>query len=235
MVMGGGTAEGAPLMMGDNGNKPSDCPAGSYYEGAQAQIFEPFFSTKEPGQGTGLGLSTCYGIIKQAGGYIWVYSEVDRGSTFKVYLPRTQSSEVSEEPAPLEFEVPQAATILVVEDDPQVRSLTVRALAQRGYKTLSAGDGAEALRMLDELGGAVSLVITDVIMPGMSGREMVDAMWERHPDLRVLFMSGYTEHHVVTRGVLHDGVRLLQKPFTPERLVQAIGEALATDGANKLL
>ena len=201
----------------------------------QAQIFEPFFTTKELGQGTGLGLSTCYGIVKQANGYIWVYSEPDHGATFKIYLPRTRGAreELTRRHGSPDYRGTE--TVLVVEDDDQVRTLAVRALASYGYRTLGAASGNDALALMREFREAIDLLLTDVIMPSMSGRELADLATARAPEMKVLFMSGYTEHHIVTRGVLDEGVHLLQKPFTPERLARAVRETLDTDAVQSTL
>lgn len=191
------------------------------------RIFEPFFTTKGPGIGTGLGLSTCYGIVKQANGHIWVYSEVGRGSTFKVYLPR-----VSGETAPtasaqtISPDLRGEETVLVAEDDEQVRRLTVRALTKHGYTVLQAATGDEAIAIAERHPGRIHLLLTDVVMPKMSGSDLVRRLTAVYPDTRILYMSGYTANAIVQHGELQEGVLLLQKPFTELRLVSKVREAL---------
>jgi PAS domain S-box-containing protein len=192
-----------------------------------AHIFEPFYTTKESGRGTGLGLSTVYGIVKQSGGYIWVYSELEHGTTFKVYLPRVDEA----------VEVPSAAkgsgteragseTILLVEDEPQLRELTRTVLASRGYSVVEAGSADEAERLAEKYGTTIHLLLTDVIMPGISGRELAKRLSARHPAMRVLYMSGYTYNVIAQGGTLERGVAFLQKPFTPGVLIDKVGEVL---------
>jgi PAS domain S-box-containing protein len=191
----------------------------------QERLFEPFFTTKETGKGTGLGLATCYGIVKQAGGYIWVYSELGHGTTFRIYLPRVaerpERTPVSTERGSLRG----SETIVLVEDDSQVRRLAVRALARMGYEILEAANGGEAIIQCE---GAerVDLLLSDVVMPTIGGKELADRLLPLHPDMKVLFMSGYTADAILHRGVLEPGVRLLQKPFTPELLARAVRNAL---------
>lgn len=186
----------------------------------QARVFEPFFTTKPVGEGTGLGLSTAYGIVKQSGGYIWVYSEPGIGSTFKVYLPA-----VAEEAGEWEVDEQSPArplggseTLLVVEDEEVVRLLTVRVLRERGYTVHEAADGAEALDVLARLSQPPDLVLSDVVMPAMSGRELGTRLSARAPDLPVLYMSGFTGDDVVQRGLLEPGMPFQQKPFHPDVL-----------------
>ena len=189
------------------------------------RIFEPFFTTKPTGTGTGLGLATVYGMVKQSGGWIWVYSEPDRGSTFKVYFPRTDSP-ASPSQAPLKRETGGNETILVVEDQPEVRDLAVTALRKCGYNVHSAADGAEAIAFSRQFSGALHLLLTDVIMPGTNGRETADTLRKQRPGLRVLFMSGYTANVIAHHGVLDAGIDYLQKPFTPEILAARVREVL---------
>ncbi len=194
----------------------------------QARIFEPFFTTKEQGKGTGLGLSVCYGIIAQAGGHIVVSSEIDVGTIFTVLLPRAiiendDGNTVSSEPE-------QASrgdeTILVVEDEPLVRKLAVRILAARGYRMLEAQDGPAALSVAEAHVGPIHILVTDVVMPGMNGKELALLLRNRYESLRVLYMSGYAEHAVVQRGVLEDGIAFLAKPFDPALLSRMVREVL---------
>jgi signal transduction histidine kinase/CheY-like chemotaxis protein len=193
----------------------------------QIRIFEPFFTTKEQGRGTGLGLAVCYGIVKQANGHLWVYSEPARGTTFKVLLPRAMADEGAIAAKPADQPVSQGTeTILVVEDEPVVRKLAVRALAERGYNVLEAGDGESALAMAQAHQGELSLLITDVVMPGMNGKELADRLSAGRPDLRVLYISGYAEHAVVRQGVLLEGIAFLSKPFDLSELARTVREIL---------
>jgi two-component system, cell cycle sensor histidine kinase and response regulator CckA len=193
------------------------------------RIFEPFFTTKEKGRGTGLGLATVYGIAKQAGGDIWVYSEPGRGSTFKLYFPRV-SEPVSEAPDHVAGEAVASSareTILLVEDEQAVRDLTLKMLQQLGYKILTAESGGDALSVCKAYAGELSLLLTDVVMPGMSGRQLADALMLMRPGIKVLFLSGYTENTVVHHGVLDPGVDFLPKPFSREVLGKKLREILA--------
>jgi two-component system cell cycle sensor histidine kinase/response regulator CckA len=192
----------------------------------QARVFEPFFTTKPPGKGTGMGLATVYGIVKQSGGYVWVYSEVGHGSTFKVYLPRISGEHPAVEGKP------QAAatmrgheTVLLVEDEEVVRHLVKRALEGSGYTVIDAADGPHALQRCGP-GVDLHLVVTDVVMPRMSGRELVDRLRADRPSLRVLFMSGYTDDAIVQHGVLDAGVEFIQKPFAMRALSRKVREIL---------
>jgi PAS domain S-box-containing protein len=200
-----------------------------------AHIFEPFYTTKENGRGTGLGLSTVYGIVKQSGGYIWVYSELNHGTTFKVYLPRVdeavESTAVSAaKPAAPVKELSGRETILLVEDEPELRELTRTVLAERGYNVIEAmsAEGAERLASDASGSGKIHLLLTDVIMPGVSGRELAKRVLARQPSVRVLYMSGYTYNVIADNGTLEEGVAFLQKPFTPSALVEKVREVLDT-------
>jgi CheY-like chemotaxis protein len=194
----------------------------------QARIFEPFFTTKEVGRGTGLGLSTVYGIVRQHEGCIAVESEVGRGSTFRIYLPRL--AEATEPPPPLAAtpaEVPRGTeTLLLAEDEDEVRALARDALAMIGYTVLEAPDGAAALRIAQREAGHIHLLLTDVVMPGMNGREVAECLRTSHPEARVLYMSGYTDDTISHHGVLSPGTVLLSKPFTPDGLARKVRDAL---------
>ena len=193
-----------------------------------SHVFDPFFTTKEVGKGTGLGLSTVYGIVKQSGGYIWARSDAGSGTSFLICFPRVE--EAADAPAP----IPQTAapilrgeeTILLVEDEPAVRKLVSTILRSRGYRVLVAGDGLEALQLLESHAGSVKLLLTDVVMPEMSGRELAERVLARTPEVRVVFMSGYTSEVVGAGDLLQPGVNYLQKPFGPESLAQMVRRLL---------
>jgi CheY-like chemotaxis protein len=195
----------------------------------QAHIFEPFFTTKPVGQGTGLGLSTVYGIVKQSGGYVWVYSEVDRGTTFKVYLPAVtgvpNADDVERELTPEPTGAPER--ILLVEDEPNVRRIAKRILERHGYTVLEASNGLEALRVMERRQEPIALVLTDLVMPEMGGRELASRLRVVSPTSRVLFMSGYTEDAVLRQSVMEPGAVFLDKPFTFDTLIRKVREALA--------
>jgi CheY-like chemotaxis protein len=193
----------------------------------QQRLFDPFFTTKDQGRGTGLGLSTVYGIVKQSGGEIYVYSEIGEGSTFKAYFPRfTSTAEARTE----EIRHPEACrgteTVLVVEDDLNLRQLVARVLGDCGYTVLAASGGVEALAFAKDPGTVIDAVITDVVMPGMNGRELVEKLIEARPGMGSLLMSGYTDDDVLRRGVLHGETAFLQKPFTPDQLARKIRNVL---------
>jgi PAS domain S-box-containing protein len=199
-----------------------------------AHIFEPFYTTKGGASGTGLGLATVYGIVKQSGGYIWVYSEPGQGSSFKVYLPRVD----------VPAEAPQATkkhtrarkgteTILLVEDEPAVRELTRIVLAAQGYSVVEAPSPEDAERLSENYATEIHLLLTDVVMPGVSGRELARRITARHPKMRVLYMSGYTHNVIASGGMLESGIAFLQKPFTPAVLVQKVRDVLDARGLMK--
>lgn len=199
----------------------------------QQRVFEPFFTTKGQGKGTGLGLSTVYGIVKQSGGDVWIYSEPGKGTTFKVYFPRAVEGEalvgVKEEdshPAPRGTE-----TILVVEDDSALRALSARVLEANGYTVLLARNGIEALAIASGHKGQIDMVATDVVMPKMNGRPLVEKLLEGRKGMRVLFMSGYTDDEVMRRGVIDGRTAFLQKPFTPGQFAKKVREVLDQNGA----
>jgi CheY-like chemotaxis protein len=195
----------------------------------QAHIFEPFFTTKPVGQGTGLGLSTVYGIVKQSGGYVWVYSELDRGTTFKIYLPAVSAvTKAVEAEREGNAELPGSPErILLVEDEPNVRRIARRILERNGYTVLEAANGAEALRVLERRQEPIALVLTDLVMPEMGGRELAAKLRIVSPTSRVLFMSGYTEDAVLRQSVMEPGAIFLDKPFTFDTLIRKVREALA--------
>jgi CheY-like chemotaxis protein len=190
------------------------------------RIFEPFFTTKPLGKGTGLGLATVFGVVKQSDGHIEVYSEVGKGTTFKVYLPQTQEQPVltvtdSPLPVPMGQEV-----ILIVEDEEEVRELVRDLLEANGYTVLTAGNGKEALTVCGTHKGTISLVVTDVVMPEMGGPELAANLKAAYPTIKVLFTSGYTDHAIVRNGELEAGVAFIQKPFTLVNLARKVREVL---------
>jgi CheY-like chemotaxis protein len=191
------------------------------------QIFEPFFTTKEVGQGTGLGLSTVYGIVKQSGGYISVDSEVGRGTTFNIYLPQLDQkvSEIGTWPT-FNGLLPGKETVLLVEDDNQVRSMAAMALEMSGYDVLTATNGAEALLLCERYESKIELLLTDVMMPRMSGQELSSRLLKLRPATRVLFMSGYSDNASIHHGVTEDGTDFIKKPFSPQAITRRIREVL---------
>ncbi len=193
----------------------------------QARIFEPFFTTKEEGKGTGLGLSTVYGIVKQSGGNIWVYSEPGRGTTFRIYLPRIEEAAEAVEPDKAPEPLPTGSeTILLVEDEAGVRNLAKKILETYGYKVLDAAEGEDAFRLSGQHKGLIHLMVTDMVMPEMSGRELADRLKPSRPNMKVLFMSGYTDKAMLHQGELDPGMAFLQKPFTPQTLARKVREVL---------
>jgi len=191
------------------------------------QVFEPFFTTKETGKGTGLGLSTVYGIVKQSEGHIWVYSEPGKGTTFKVYLPKAEGPLDSIDRKVLIGELPHGSeTILIVEDEEGVLKLTVDLLTQHGYKALGARNAEDASRLGEQHKGPISLMIADVVMPGIKGPELYGSLASVHPEMKVLYMSGYTEDAIALHGVPEKGMNYIQKPFSMEGLTQKVREVL---------
>lgn len=191
----------------------------------RARIFEPFYTTKGPGRGTGLGLATVYGMIKQSGGVIEVYSEVGIGTTFKIFLPAADGTPFVEE---RQERKPLAGSerLLLVEDEAAVREITLRALTQQGYQVTAAANGIEALRIVKGKEASIDLLVTDVVMPELSGRELSEKLRAARPDLRVLFLSGYTDDAIVRHGILQSKVAFLQKPFTPTTLARKVRQVL---------
>ena len=199
-------------------------------EATSARIFEPFFSTKDPGKGTGLGLSTIYGIVKQTGGNIWVYSELGKGTTFKIYFPLVEEHpDVAVVSKLTEEKTNGNETILLVEDEEIVRKLALQVLQLYGYNVLEASGGENALSICKDNQGKIDLLITDVVMPGMSGRELANRVAELCPGIKVLYMSGYTDSAIVHQGELDEGANFMQKPFTTEGFARKVREVLDAD------
>lgn len=197
-------------------------------EQVKARLFEPFFTTKRVGEGTGLGLSTCYGIIKQSGGHISVYSEAGRGTTFKIYLPQVEQQAKPPTESPSSLALPRGIeTILLVEDDPALREMAETLLQRLGYKVWPAANGIEALSLKQQRNvGHIDLLFTDVVMPHMSGKELADRVRSLHPHTKILFTSAYTQNASDHQGILERGVALLQKPYTPSALAHKLREVL---------
>jgi len=195
-----------------------------------SHMFEPFFTTKEVGKGTGLGLSTVYGIVKQSGGNIWVYSEPGKGSTFKIYLPVVEEmvGTVREEEAQAK-DIHGNETVLVIEDDDQVREIARGSLSSYGYNVILAGKSEEALSISSGYNGFIHIAVIDVVMPGMNGQELAEKLRLQRPQMKVLYMSGYTDNTIVHYGVLERGVPFIQKPFSPEKLVEKVREVLDSE------
>jgi two-component system cell cycle sensor histidine kinase/response regulator CckA len=201
-------------------------------DATRERIFEPFFTTKPPGEGTGLGLAMVYGFVKQSGGHVEVSTELGRGTTFTLYLPRAEAAAPQPGTAPDASRLPAGTeTVLLVEDEEAVRRLSARVLRSRGYAVLEARDGEEAERLATEHPGPIHIVVTDLVMPRMSGRRLAGALARIRPRLRVLFMSGYTDEAVVRQGVHESSVDFLQKPFGPEELARKVREVLDADTA----
>jgi two-component system, cell cycle sensor histidine kinase and response regulator CckA len=195
--------------------------------GTQARIFEPFFTTKGQGKGTGLGLATVYGVVKQSGGFIWVYSEVNHGSTFKIYLPQvTADLERGASEKISRGTHPGTETILFVEDEEGVRELVRDYLGKSGYRVLEAADGLQALEIAAAHRGQIHILVTDVVMPRLSGRELVTRITAARPEIKILYISGYTDDSIFRHGVLEGGVAFLQKPFNLKDLAQKIRQVL---------
>jgi PAS domain S-box-containing protein len=192
----------------------------------RSQIFEPFFTTKPTGKGTGLGLSTVFGIVQQSGGTVWVYSEPGRGTAFKIYMPRTTAQELAPRPTAASQTSGGSETILLVEDEAQVRAVVRMVLTKAGYQVLEALNGEDALDMCKRFSGPIHLILTDVVMPKMGGRELADQLRALRPASKVLFMSGYTADTVVHHGVLDENIEFVQKPITPDVLMRRVRDVL---------
>jgi two-component system, cell cycle sensor histidine kinase and response regulator CckA len=193
----------------------------------QAHIFEPFFTTKDVGDGTGLGLATVYGIVKQNDGYINVYSEPGKGTTFRIYLPECESEKAVTE-ARVSAEAPTGAEIvLLVEDEEALLKLSKRQLESLGYTVLAAAGPNQALQLAEQYAGVIHLLMTDVVMPDMNGRDLWQRLSALRPEIKCLFMSGYTADAIAHRGVLEEGIHFLQKPFSRESAATHVREALS--------
>ena len=232
-IAGADDAVRVPQLAGDSGRyvKLSVIDTGVGMDAAtQARMFEPFFTTKPVGQGTGLGLSTVYGVVQQLGGYIDVLSELERGTTFSVYFAESAAKVVAPEPArPRLTEAPAAQAgevVLLVEDEDSVRRLAARVLDRHGYTVLEADGAARAIALVEQHGGTISLIVSDVVMPAMDGPAMIACVRKTHPDLKVLYVSGYTGEALMRRGGLEAGARVLEKPFSAAGLLQAVRDVL---------
>jgi len=196
----------------------------------QARIFEPFFTTKESGKGTGLGLAMVYGIVKQSGGYVWVYSEPGQGTTFKVYLPRVdQSIRPIHRDAARIGDLRGTETVLLVEDEEPVREVSARLLRRAGYTVIEAYDGNNALAAFNDNKRSIDILVTDMMMPGMGGRELARSVRASSRELPIVFMSGYTDDEELRKSVLDSRSAFIEKPFTPELLLAKLREALASN------
>jgi CheY-like chemotaxis protein len=202
----------------------------------KAHMFEPFFTTKEIGKGTGLGLSTVYGIVKQTGGSIWVSSDLGIGTAFKIYLPAVNALlEIVSPNDKVEKVASGSQTILIVEDDAALLQVIHQSLEAVGYMILAAHSPAEAIRISESYPGPIHLMVADVIMPGMNGTQLATHLSAPRPEMKVLYVSGYTDDTIVRHGVLEPGLAFLQKPFSPKTLARKVGEVLATASVSPIV
>jgi CheY-like chemotaxis protein len=192
----------------------------------QARAFDPFYTTKEKGKGTGLGLSTCYGIVTNNGGQLWLYSEVGVGTTFRIYLPRVLDALSPREPEDQTIDVGLGETVLVVEDEDSVRALAAEVLGMAGYHVLQAPDGKAAMKLVANYKDPIHIMVTDVVMPGMTGRELSEVFEEVRPEIKVLFVSGFTDDEILREGAMTRTFSFLQKPFSPVQLARKVREVL---------
>jgi CheY-like chemotaxis protein len=202
-------------------------------EATRSRVFEPFFTTKEVGKGTGLGLSMVLGVVQQSGGTVTIYSEPGIGTTFKIYLPRLDgvpAEKAIEETKPHSPQAVNGATILLVEDEPSLRALARSVLRQAGYKVCEAGNGKEALHVAEQLPGPPDLLLTDVVMPEMSGLELAERLEEKWPHLAVIYTSGYTDHALLERNALRQDMPFLQKPYMPGTMLAQVAATLEKNG-----
>jgi CheY-like chemotaxis protein len=196
-------------------------------EETQAHIFEPFFTTKEQGKGTGLGLATVYGVVKQSGGFIWVYSEVGKGTSFKIYLPRVEQEAEKIQASLNPAETPRGTeTVLLAEDEQDVREVAREFLESGGYTVLEASNGSDALRVAASHGRTIDLLVTDMVMPGMTGQELAGRLQQKHPGLRAIYMSGYSEHAAAEAAQGDASLRLLTKPFSRSAILRLVRQTL---------
>jgi CheY-like chemotaxis protein len=202
----------------------------------QTHIFEPFFTTKEKGKGTGLGLATVYGIVKQSGGFIWVYSELGKGTSFKIYLPRLEEVEENAGTPKAATEVlGGTGTVLLTEDEHDVREIAREFLESGGYKVIEAKDGAHAIQLAAQHRGEIDLLVTDMVMPGMTGQELAVRLQKEHAGLAVVFMSGYSEHAATEMANADPSVRLLTKPFSRAAILRTVLEILQGQSQNRIV
>jgi CheY-like chemotaxis protein len=196
----------------------------------KTRVFEPFFTTKDPGKGTGLGLSTVYGIVKQSGGTIWIYSELGKGTTIKVYLPRVDEVPQYAPPSEVKTSIRGTETILLAEDEEMVRQLAREVLSTYGYQVLVTSNGGGALLICESHPEKIDLLLTDVVMPEMGGPQLAARLQQLRPNLKVLYMSGYTDNAIVHQGVLDENQNFIQKPFSPISLAERVRSVLDSRG-----